>query len=178
MNVTVFCGSKIGNESFKNIAFELGKYLAFNNHNVIYGGGGIGLMGALADGVISGSGNITGIIPELLLKKELATKNLTKLITVKTMHERKALMNDMCEAFIILPGGLGTLEEAFEVWTHAQIGYHKKPIGFLNLNGFYDKLFEFVKFQSDEGFIDKKFLDMVLVESDYKKLIENLQNLA
>lgn len=175
MRITIFCGSSSGNDKFHSTAKEFGKFLAIRNHTVIYGGGSVGLMGAIADGVMENNGEIIGIIPELLYSKEVGNDNITNLIKVKTMHERKALMNEMCEAFIILPGGLGTLEELFEVWTHAQLGYHTKPIAFLNLDGFYDKLFEFVKFASKSGFIDKKFIDMIVVEDSYEKLLKRLE---
>lgn len=175
MKLTIFCGSNKGNDEFYKKAKEFGKFLAINKHRVIYGGGGVGLMGAIADGVMENNGEIIGIIPELLYKKEVGNDKITDLITVRTMHERKALMNEMCEAFVILPGGLGTFEELFEVWTHSQLGYHKKPIAFLNLDGYYDKLFEFVKFSSKEGFIDKKFVDMVIVDDDYERLLKCLE---
>lgn len=175
MRVTIFCGSSSGNESFAKTANEFGKFLATRGDTVIYGGGGVGLMGEIANGVMSKNGEIIGVIPERLYEREAGNENLTNLIKVKTMHQRKALLSEMCEAFIILPGGLGTLEELFEVWTHSQLGYHKKPIAFLNLDGYYDSLFEFVKFASNSGFIDKKFIDMVIVEQNYEKLMERLQ---
>lgn len=175
MRVTVFCGSSSGNESFVSVARSFGEFLAIKKHTVIYGGGSVGLMGALANGVMACNGKIIGIIPKRLYEKEAGNEKITKLIQVDTMHERKALMSDMCDAFVILPGGLGTLEEAFEVWTHSQLGYHSKPIGFLNLDGFYDRLFEFLNFASRSGFIDKKFVDMVVVDDDYKALFRQLK---
>ncbi|NLK66453.1 MAG: TIGR00730 family Rossman fold protein [Campylobacteraceae bacterium] len=175
MRLTIFCGSSSGNDKFHKIVENLGKFLAERGHTVIYGGGGVGLMGALADGVMGNNGEIIGIIPELLYDKEAGNEKITNLIKVKTMHQRKALLNEMCEAFVVLPGGLGTLEELFEVWTHAQLGYHTKPIAFLNLDGFYDKLFEFVKFAGESGFIGKKFVDMVIVEESYEELLRRLE---
>lgn len=176
MRVTIFCGSSSGNEDFVNVARNFGEYLGLTGHTVIYGGGSVGLMGAVAQGVMSKNGEIIGIIPERLYDREAGNENITNLITVKTMHQRKALLSEMCEAFVILPGGLGTLEELFEVWTHAQLGYHQKPIAFLNIDGYYDGLFDFVKFASKSGFIDKKFVDMVIVKKNYEKLMECLKN--
>ncbi|CZE48391.1 TIGR00730 family Rossman fold protein [Campylobacter geochelonis] len=176
MRVTIFCGSSSGNSEFYAIAKEFGSFLARRKHTVIYGGGAVGIMGGVASGVLEENGEIIGIIPELLYDKEMGNEAVSNLITVKTMHERKALMSDMCEAFITLPGGLGTFEEVFEVWTHAQLGYHEKPIAFLNINGFYDKLFDFVKFASDSGFIGKKFLDMVIIKDDFDELLKAIEN--
>lgn len=174
MKVTVFCGSSIGNEIFKKTAYEFGKFLAQNNHELIYGGGSVGLMGAVSKGVKDNNGKVKGIITELLMEKELGNKNADELIIVKTMHERKALLAKT-ELFVTMPGGLGTLEEVFEVWTHAQLGYHTNPIAFLNINGYFNKLFEFLEFCVKQGFIGKDFLKMAMVCDNFVEIFDKIK---
>src|ERR1700750_1460825 len=134
-SITVFCGSSFGTDDiFREQAFLLGETLAKQHIQLIYGGADTGLMGAVADGTLNAGGKVTGILPHFLQSKEIAHKNLTELIIVETMHERKTKMNDLCEGVIVLPGGYGTLEEFFEMITWAQLGLHKKPIGILNID--------------------------------------------
>ena len=141
--VTVFCGSSSGNEKiFIETAFLVGQALAAKSIGVVYGGARIGLMGAVADGALSRSGEVIGVLPRFLRTKEIEHAGLSKLYLVESMHERKAKMNELCDGIIALPGGFGTLEELFEMLTWAQLGLHAKPIGLLNVSGFYDGLAE------------------------------------
>ena len=175
MNITVYCGSSFGNnEEYKKSAYEFGKALTQNNHKQIYGGGSVGLTGELADSVLKNGGEVVGVIPTHLEDKELAHYGLNELHVVKTMSERKMIMAELGEAFVALSGGGGTFEELFEVWTLAQLGYHQKPIAFLNTNGFYDKLFEFLNSVCKEGFIKQPYLDMLIIESEPNRLLERI----
>ena len=139
--IAVYCGSSPGtNVFYKSQALAVGKTLAKNKFGLVYGGAKIGLMGAVADGVLKSGGEVIGVLPIFLQSKEVAHENLTELILVKTMHERKTKMNELCDGVIALPGGFGTLEELFEMLTWSQLGLHKKPIGLLNTKGFYNPL--------------------------------------
>ncbi|HEX9982075.1 MAG TPA: TIGR00730 family Rossman fold protein [Thermoanaerobaculia bacterium] len=141
----VFCGSSPGSDpAFADAARALGALLAREGIGLVYGGGSVGLMGIVADSVLSSGGEAIGVIPHALWAREVGHRNLTELHIVDTMHERKAMMADLSDAFVALPGGLGTLEEIFEVWTWVQLGLHSKPVGFLNVNGYYSKLLEFL----------------------------------
>src|SRR4030095_3484794 len=136
--ITVFCGSSLGNgTNFRTQATLLGQVLAKRNIELVYGGANVGLMGAVADGVLSEGGKVIGVLPNFLKSKEIAHEQLTELILVDSMHERKTKMNELCDGVIALPGGFGTLEEFFEMLTWAQLGLHKKPIAILNIDGFY-----------------------------------------
>ena len=151
--ITVFCGSSVGTDSiYKTQAKIVGEALAKNNIELVYGGAKIGLMGAVADGVLSKGGKVTGVLPNFLRSKEIAHEQLTNLILVDTMHERKTRMNELCDGVIALPGGFGTLEELFEMLTWAQLGLHKKPIGILNIDGFYDTLIDLIQTMVSKGF--------------------------
>jgi len=176
MTIAVFCGSSSGNDiDFFNSTKELGKYFALNNIDVVYGGGKVGLMGALSDSVMENGGKVYGVIPEKLKDKELAHTQITKLYVVKDMHERKALMAEKSDAFVALAGGAGTLEEIFEVWTWAQLGFHNKPCAFYNINGFYDKLFDMVKGMSESGFLKKDYVDMLIKTDDKDQLLKAIK---
>ena len=177
MTLAVFCGSSTGNKKeYENATKSFGKYLALNNIDVVYGGGKVGLMGILADTVLKHGGKVCGVIPEKLKDKELAHTGLTKLIIVKDMHERKATMAELSDAFVALPGGAGTLEEIFEVWTWAQLGFHNKPCAFYNTDGFYNKLIDMLYSMSDEGFLKKEYVDMLINTDNEKDLISSLEN--
>lgn len=177
MKIAVYCGSNEGvNPIYKNEAIKLGEYFGKNSIELVYGGGGVGLMGAIADAVIKNNGYVYGVIPEHLQNKEIAHFGLSELHVVKDMHIRKNMMIKRADAFVAMPGGAGTMEEIFEVWTWLQIGYHKKPCAFYNVNGFYDKLLDFISHMIKEGFLDKKYLDFLIVESTPEKLIEALKN--
>ena len=174
-SICVFCASSLGNDPvYAETAFELGKILAENQIDLIYGGAQVGLMGKVAEGCLSHNGKVTGIIPGFLKTKEIAHANLTELITVKTMHERKALMHDKSDAFIALPGGFGTLEELFEILTWAQLSLHKKPIGILNVNGYYDPLIQLVEKMIDQELLKNEYKGMLLISDSIEDLISQM----
>ncbi|WP_343609370.1 TIGR00730 family Rossman fold protein [Chryseobacterium oranimense] len=176
-NITVFCGSSFGSdEIYKEQAILLGKTLAKQNIQLIYGGADVGLMGAVADGALNEGGKVTGVLPHFLQSKEIAHKNLTELIIVETMHERKTKMNDLCDGVIVLPGGYGTLEEFFEMITWAQLGLHTKPIGILNIDGFYDDLIKLVQTMVDKGFLKQINRDMLLISDSINELLDKMRN--
>lgn len=173
--ITVFCGSSIGSEkNFKKSAKLLGKRLAEQKIEVVYGGAKIGLMGALAYGALKKKGKVVGVLPEFLRSKEVAHEGLTELIIVNSMHERKKIMNGLCDGVIALPGGFGTMEEFFEMLTWGQLGLHRKPIGILNVNGFYDALLELLDTMVEKGFLKKASRKMVLVSDDVDELLNKM----
>ncbi len=177
MKIAVYCGSSEGkNEIYKKEAIKLGEYFGKNKIELVYGGGGVGLMGSIADAVLKNEGYVYGVIPKHLKVKEVAHSKLQELHVVDDMHQRKDMMMKRADAFVAMPGGAGTLEEIFEVWTWMQIGYHKKPCAFYNVNGFYDKLFDFISHVVDEGFLKKDYLDGLIVENDPQKLLYALKN--
>lgn len=176
-NICVFCASAIGkNPAYGDAAFELGLKLAQTETAVIYGGAKVGVMGRLADGVLSKNGKIVGIIPDFLKKKEIAYQGLTELITVSSMHERKALMQEKSDGFIALPGGFGTLEELFEILTWGQLGLHRKPVGILNVNGYYDSLIELIERMVEEKLLREDFKKMLLVSDSTDELIQMMKS--
>lgn len=176
-SITVFCGSSFGSdEIYKEQAILLGQTLAKQNIQLVYGGANVGLMGAVADGVLLEGGKAIGVLPHFLQSKEIAHQELTELILVETMHERKTKMNDLCDGVIVLPGGYGTLEEFFEMITWAQLGLHKKPITILNINGFYDDLIKLVQNMVDKGFLKQINQDMLLVSDSIDELLEKMKN--
>lgn len=177
MKVAVFCGSSKGNNiEYSETTKSLGKFLALNAIDVVYGGGKVGLMGVLADSVLENGGKVFGVIPEKLQEKELAHTKLTELNIVKNMHERKAMMANLSDAFIVLPGGAGTLEEFFEVWTWAQLGFHNKPCAFYNVNGFYDKLLDALNMIATEGFLKKDYIDMIIKTNNNDELLKMIKD--
>lgn len=171
--ITVFCGSSTGSEQqYKEQAFLLGESLAKQNIGVVYGGASIGLMGTVADGALSKGGEVIGVLPRFFLDgKEVAHENLTELILVDSMHERKTIMNALCDGVITLPGGFGTMEEMFEMLTWAQLGHHKKPIGLLNINGFYDDLITMIQNMVDKNFLKPSYQNMLLVADNIDDLL-------
>jgi uncharacterized protein (TIGR00730 family) len=176
-SITVFCGSSFGSdEIYKEQATLLGQTLAKQNIQLIYGGANVGLMGAVADGILLEGGKAIGVLPHFLQSKEIAHQNLTELILVETMHERKTKMNDLCDGVIVLPGGYGTLEEFFEMITWAQLGLHKKPIAILNIDGFYDDLIKLVQTMVDKGFLKQINQEMLLVSDSIDALLEKMRN--
>ncbi|KFE99626.1 LOG family protein YvdD [Chryseobacterium formosense] len=176
-SITVFCGSSFGTEEiYKEQAYLVGKTFAKENIRLIYGGANVGLMGAVADGVIENEGKAIGVLPHFLQSKEIAHTNLTELILVETMHERKTKMNELSDGVIVLPGGYGTLEEFFEMITWAQLGLHKKPIAILNINGFYDDLIKLVQTMVDKGFLKQINQEMLLVSDAIDELLEKMRN--
>ncbi|WP_265428095.1 TIGR00730 family Rossman fold protein [Chryseobacterium sp. YIM B08800] len=176
-SITVFCGSSFGSdEIYKEQATLLGQTLAKQNIQLIYGGANVGLMGAVADGVLQEGGKAIGVLPHFLQSKEIAHQNLTELILVETMHERKTKMNELCDGVIVLPGGYGTLEEFFEMITWAQLGLHKKPIAILNIDGFYDDLIKLVQTMVDKGFLKQINQEMLSVSDSIDELLEKMRN--
>jgi uncharacterized protein (TIGR00730 family) len=174
-SLCVFCGSNSGNDPiYANVARDFGILLAKSNIALVYGGGHVGLMGIVADAVLAGGGKAIGVIPRMLWEREVGHRNLTELHIVETMHERKAMMASLSDAFVALPGGLGTLEEIFEVWTWAQLGIHRKPLGFLDANGFYAPLLTFLDRALDAGFIRAKYRSMATVDVDPASLLRRM----
>lgn len=177
MKVAIFCGSRSGNDPmFAEKARELGNFLGSHGVEVVFGGGHVGLMGVVADAVLASGGKVYGVIPEHLRDRELAHSGLTELHVVKNMHERKARMAELADAFVALPGGIGTLEEIFEVWTWAQLGFHQKPCAFYNVAGFYDSLLTMVRTMQGAGFLSQEYVDMLVVENTPGELLEGLAN--
>jgi len=175
--VTVFCGSSFGtDEIFKAQAILLGNKLAEENIGLVYGGANVGLMGAVADGVLEKGGEVFGVLPNFLRSKEIAHDHLTELFLVETMHERKTKMNELCDGVIALPGGFGTLEEFFEMLTWAQLGLHKKPIAILNIDGFYDSLITFIQTTVDKGFLKQVNQDMLIISDNIEDLLNKMKN--
>jgi uncharacterized protein (TIGR00730 family) len=174
-SVSVFCGSSAGNDdAFLRDAFALGKFLASKGIRLVYGGARVGLMGAVADGALSLNGSVVGVIPDFLRNKEIAHTGLTELITVKSMHERKTIMNDMSDGAIVLPGGFGTMDEMFELLTWGQLGLHKKPVGILNVSGYYDDLITFMDNMVLKNLLRTFNRNMVLVSNDINTLFEQM----
>ncbi len=175
--VAVYCGSRMGvNPVYEVTAKNLGQALAQNGLGLVYGGASIGLMGAVADSAVQAGAQAVGVIPSFMLQREVAHKNLTKLHLTDTMHTRKAIMAEYADAFITLPGGLGTLEEIMEVATWRQLFQHQKPMIILNINGYYNRLIEHLRFSVDEGFIRDKDVERLLVCDNVEEAIEALQN--
>lgn len=175
--ICVFCGSSSGkNISHLIAAQNLGKILAKRNISLVYGGGNVGIMGELANTVLNYNGEVIGVIPENLVFREAALKEVTELIVVKSMHERKAKMAELSDGFIALPGGIGTLEEFFEIWTWAQLGIHSKPIGMLNVKGYYSGLIEFLKHTVSEEFLKKEIYDLIIFENEPGELIDKMNS--
>lgn len=174
-NIAIFCGSNFGNDSlYLEQTILLADLLVKQNINLVYGGGAVGLMGAVADRVLAQGGEVIGVIPQKLAGAEIAHKGLTKLHVVETMHERKALMAELADGFIALPGGIGTLEEIIEVFTWTQLGFHEKPCGLLNMGGFYDKLYSFLVQMQEQGFLSSYHLESLLIDSNPEILIQKL----
>lgn len=173
----MYAGAHSGHaESYAQSAMSLGRALVRRGYELVYGGGSIGLMGVIADTVLAAGGRVTGVIPEALVRRELAHQGLTELEVVATMHERKRRMAELSQGFIALPGGLGTLEELFEVATLTQLGYQHKPVGLLNCLGYYDGLVAFVKHAAKAGFISAAHAELLTVDSDCEQLLSRLEH--
>lgn len=171
-SICVFCGSSSGtSRRYVDAATALGKHLARSGIRVVYGGAHVGTMGVLADAAISEGGEVIGVIPTGMVDREIAHTGLTELHVVSGMHERKALMAERADAFIALPGGAGTLEELFEVWTWAQIGLHAKPIGLLDVEGFYQPFLRMIEHMVAEGFLRQSHADALVVSDDADQLL-------
>ncbi len=177
--VAVYCGSRSGNsEIYEQAARELGSALARNGLGLVYGGASIGLMGTVADEVIKGDAQAVGVIPTFMLKHEIAHQGLTRLHLTDTMHTRKTVMAEYADAFITLPGGLGTLEEIMEIATWRQLYQHEKPMIILNINGFYDRMLEHLKFTTEQGFMKQQDLERLVVCNTIGEAIELLQTIV
>jgi uncharacterized protein (TIGR00730 family) len=175
MRVCVFCGSSAGaRPEYTAAAQGLGKLLADRGVGLVYGGAMVGLMGAVANGALAAGGHVIGVIPRTLLEKELAHQGISDLRVVETMHQRKAMMSDLADAFIALPGSIGTLEELFEVWTWAQLGLHRKPIGLLDVLGYYHPLIAFLDRAVTERFMRQQLREMVLVDENPETLLTRM----
>lgn len=177
--VAVYCGSRLGtSEIYEQAARELGSALANNGMGLVYGGASIGLMGAVADEVINNGAQAVGVIPTFMLKHEIAHQGLTRLHLTDTMHTRKTVMAEYADAFITLPGGLGTLEEIMEIATWRQLYQHEKPMIILNINGFYDRMIEHLKFTTEQGFMKPEDLERLIVCNTISEAIEKLQTIV
>lgn len=171
-NICVYCGASTGNNlAYTEAAQQLGQIIAQQGRRLIYGGGNKGLMGILANAVLDAGGEVTGVIPERLVEAETAHHGLTELEIVPDMHVRKARMSELADGFIALPGGIGTFEELFEVWTWSQIGYHANPVGLLNINQFYTPMNTFLQHVVDEGFVRQSYLNTLLISDSATDLL-------
>ena len=175
-NICVNCGSNTGTRpEYMKAAVDLGRYLAENNIGLVYGGAGVGLMGAVASSAMENGGDVIGVIPDSFADR-VGHNNLTELHVVSTMHERKTMMFDLSDGFIALPGGMGTIEEVFEVLTWAQLGFHAKPCGLLNICGYYDSILAFLDNAVNQQFVRQEHKDMLLVDVDPESLITRFSN--
>jgi hypothetical protein len=163
---------------YEQVAREVGNFIGRNGWQLVYGGGRAGLMGAVADATLAAGGTVVGVIPQALLERELGHRGLTELHIVQTMHERKKMMAERADAFVALPGGIGTFEELFEVWTWRQLGYHDKPLGLLNSAGYYDQLLAFMRHTQQAGFVAQPQVDLLQVDHRPDMLLERLAQLA
>ncbi len=175
-SVAVFCASANGiNPVYRSIARQTGSILARRGCDVVYGGARVGLMGEVADGALDAGGWVVGVLPEFLRDRELAHTGISEMIFVKSMHDRKRILQERSDAILTLPGGFGTMEEFFELLTWSQLGLHSKPIGILNVNGVYDHLIQLFDTLEAEGFIRTKNRDLVLVDSDLERLLDAME---
>lgn len=171
--VCVFCGSSTGvNPLYAQKAGELGIALAESGTGIVYGGGRVGLMGILADQALHSGGEVIGVIPQRLLDDEVGHDGLTELVVTRGMHERKAKMSELSNGFLMIPGGIGTLEEFFEIWTWRQLGFHDKPVYVLNTAGFFDPLMRFLLHQVKEGFLNRATYDQIHVDTTVHGIVE------
>ena len=171
--ICVFCGSRPGSRpEYLEAARQLGRLLAERRIGLVYGGASVGMMGAVADAVLTGGGEVIGVIPEALVQRELAHSHLTELRVVSSMHERKALMAELSDGVIALPGGFGTFEELFETITWSQLGIHRKAIGVLNVGGFYDGLLALMEHAIEEGFVPAQHRDLILEAAEPGALLD------
>lgn len=178
-SICVYCGANINDDPIlRRAIFDLAQTLVEENIQLVYGGGSVGVMGVIADDVLSLGGKVTGVIPQFLMDKEVGHAGITEMHVTENMHQRKQKMADLSEGFVILPGGFGTLEEFFEVLTWLQLGLHKKPIGVLNVNGFYDPLFMQLDTMVTHKFLKPVNRDLVFNEADAKILIDKMSSFS
>ncbi len=175
LTACVYCGSRQGTRpEYATAARSAGRAIGMRGWRLVYGGGKVGLMGEVADATLEHGGTVVGVIPETLMRREVGHPGLTELHVVQTMHQRKQMMAERADLFIALPGGIGTLEELYEVWTWRQLGYHDQPIGLLNVAGYYDALLTFMRHSVSEGFLAPEQLDSIVVDDDIDRLIATL----
>jgi hypothetical protein len=175
LRLCIYAGSSFGvRREYTEAAHDLGAACALRGHGIVYGGGGVGLMGVLADAALAGGGEVIGVIPRAMLAEARGHHEVTRLIPVETMHERKGHMAELAGAFVALPGGIGTLEEVLEAFTWLQLGLHLKPVGLLNIAGFFDPLIDFLSHLRDQGFLTPEHHAMLTVESDVETLLDRL----
>ena len=176
-SIAIFCGSTLGSDAiFAETAHQAGQLIAEQGKTLVYGGGRSGLMGIVADSALNAGGQVIGVIPQGLVDRELAHPHLTELHIVKNMHERKTMMADLSDGFIALPGGAGTIEEIFEQWTWAQLGIHLKPCAFLNVEGFYDHLLQFIQLTTDKEFTRSRFTDALIHSDSIESILNTFEN--
>ncbi len=175
-SICVFCGSNTGSSSVYSLAATtLGSYLAVHKIRLVFGGGQVGLMGKLANAVIKGGGDVIGVMPKVLFGRELGQAEGSELIVTNSMHERKLKMYSLADAFLVLPGGIGTMEEVFETLTWRQLGIHRKPIGLLNVNNFYDHFLKLLRVMEKESFLKQINTGLLYVDKDIHKLVTRLK---
>lgn len=178
-SLCVYCGSRFGDQvAYREAAETTGRLLAQSGGRLVYGGGRVGLMGTVADGALAHGASVVGVIPDALMKREVGHAGVQELHVVQNMHERKMLMAEQSDAFLALPGGIGTMEEIFEMWSWQQLGYHAKPVGLLNVAGYYDALIEFLRVGLDRGFLSPEQHEALLVDDDLPRLLETLRTRA
>ncbi len=176
-SIAIFCGSTLGSDAiFAEEAHKTGQLIAAQGKTLVYGGGRSGLMGIVADSALNAGGQVIGVIPQGLVDRELAHPHLTELHIVKNMHERKTMMADLSDGFIALPGGAGTIEEIFEQWTWAQLGIHLKPCAFLNVEGFYDYLLQFIQLTTEKEFTRSRFTDALIHSDSIESILSTFEN--
>jgi len=174
-SLAVFCGSSPGNRpAYTELAVRTGELIAQRGLTLVYGGGRVGLMGSLADAALAGGGRVVGVIPQMLIDREVGHAGLSQLHVVRTMSERKLLMGDLADAFLALPGGIGTMHEWVEAWTWTQLGLHRKPCALLNQDGYYDPLLAFLDRSVAEGFLQPRYRAALLVAADVETALEQL----
>mgnify|MGYP003584257268 FL=1 len=174
-SICVYCGSRPGvDPAFAAVAAQVGHWIGRHGGQLVYGGGGGGLMGIVADAALAAGGRVVGVIPRALVELEHAHRGCTELIVVETMHERKRIMAERADAFLALPGGIGTFEEFFETWTWRQLGYHNKPLGLLNQHGYYEAMLRFIDHCVASGFMDGSQMQLMNADDDWQRLLETL----
>jgi uncharacterized protein (TIGR00730 family) len=174
-SICVYCGSRPGTEpAFAEAARQVGLWIAQNKGQLVYGGGHNGLMGMMADACLQAGGRVVGVIPKALVEKEWAHSGCSELHVVENMHERKSLMAERADAFLAMPGGIGTFEEFFEVWTWRQLGYHDKPVGLLNIKGYYDNLLAFLSTSVQQGFMNAEQMQLIRSGTNTELLLKSL----
>jgi uncharacterized protein (TIGR00730 family) len=178
-SVAVYCGSRFGDSpAFADAARALGELIGRGGSTLVYGGGRVGLMGTVANAVMAAGGKVIGVIPQALMDREAGHEGLTELHVVQTMHERKQLMAERADAFISLPGGIGTLEELYEVWSWQQLGYHDKPVALLNVDGYYDALLQFTRVTHARGFVSDAQFKALMVDTCPTRLLGRVRSAA